>query len=85
MLPHACTLEFTRQPETAVLAALLAAHGDELRALGLPTLTTADATLVVATISSHIDKSRYSKYWADEMIDDMRYVRCLVGLRAALS
>jgi hypothetical protein len=46
--PRVRTLEFTRQPELATLAALLAAHSDELRALALPTLTTAEAALVSA-------------------------------------
>ena len=46
--PHVRALEFTRQPEPAVLAALLAAHGATLTALALPTLTAADAAAVAA-------------------------------------
>ena len=41
-------LEFIRQPEPAVLAALLAAHGATLNILALPTLTATDATTVVS-------------------------------------
>jgi hypothetical protein len=41
-------LEFTRQPEPAVLAAMLAAHGATLTALALPTLTAADAEAIAA-------------------------------------
>jgi hypothetical protein len=42
-------LEFMRQPEPVVLAALLATHSGTLMALALPTLTVAD----VAVVSAH--------------------------------
>ena len=46
--PRIHTLEFTRQPEPAVLTALLAAHSSTLKTLALPTLTVADAAAVAA-------------------------------------
>ncbi|KAI0290432.1 hypothetical protein B0F90DRAFT_1825080 [Multifurca ochricompacta] len=46
--PRIHALEFTRQPEFDTLAALLAAHGETLMTLALPTLTTASAALVAS-------------------------------------
>ena len=46
--PPVRALEFTRQPEPAVLAAMLATHGASLTALALPTLTIADAARIAA-------------------------------------
>ena len=56
--PRVRTLEFTRQPERAALASLLAAHGNELRALALPTLTTADAAHVAAYCYPRLESLR---------------------------
>jgi F-box-like len=56
--PRIHTLEFIRQPEHAVLAALLATHGDGLKSLALPTLTTADAALVAAHCSPRLKSLR---------------------------
>ncbi|KAI0253304.1 hypothetical protein BJV78DRAFT_1351896 [Lactifluus subvellereus] len=48
------TIEFTRQPGRAALVSVLAAHGDELRALALPTPTTA----VMAGCCSRLESLR---------------------------
>jgi hypothetical protein len=55
-LVHA--LEFIRQPERAVLSALLAAHGATLTMLALPTLTAADAAEVAAHVCPHLEALR---------------------------
>jgi hypothetical protein len=55
-LVHA--LEFIRQPEPAVLSALLAAHGGTLTTLALPTLTVADAAEVAAYVCPHLEALR---------------------------
>jgi hypothetical protein len=51
-------LEFMRQPEPAVLAALLAAHSGTLTVLALPTLTVADAAVVAAHGCSRLEALR---------------------------
>ena len=56
--PLVRTLEFTRQPEPAVLAALLAAHGATLTALALPTLTATDAAVISAHGGSRFEALR---------------------------
>lgn len=56
--PLVRTLEFTRQPESAVLAGLLAAHGATLTALALPALTAANAAAVAAHDCSRLEALR---------------------------
>ena len=56
--PFVHALEFIRQPEPAVLSALLAAHGATLTTLALPTLTTADATEVTAYVCPRLEALR---------------------------
>ena len=56
--PLVRALEFIRQPEPAILAALLAAHGATLNVLALPTLTTTDAAVVSAHGCPHLEAIR---------------------------